>query len=262
MRRSSRRTGPFVLLAAALIAATGCATTDSDEPLRLRYRVPAGETQTIGGPVLLMNQCDEAHEFGLTTDRPDLLRFVTPPPIRVPPSDFARIESELDASNIAPGEYSIKVVAECTDCIEAATECVQGKREVLIDLVVWEPFFTATIHIYSGREDPSFTVVGTHTVAELRDLFQQLQPDASRPAGESVLASKLGYKGITVEMPGGYPRMPQSVVVFRQHIQSFRPAGFHVDDDRALELFLLDRAVENGAISERFRALILGQQAR
>lgn len=97
-----------------------------------------------------------------------------------------------------------------------------------------------TILLYSGRENPTFTLTAEQT-ERFRQLLAAAQPDPEL-RGRSVLPSILGYNGLIVR--GG-----QDLAVYGGRIEiQDREGKRFVSDGGALEDFLLEAATQNKAL--------------
>jgi hypothetical protein len=102
----------------------------------------------------------------------------------------------------------------------------------------------ATVLIYSGRPNPSFTL----SESQFQHLQQLIAAARQDPdfEGESVLPSILGYNGIVVIWSSG-----AGVAVYRNHIEAREQgAKRFLADNGELEEFLLSVATESKALDD------------
>jgi hypothetical protein len=109
---------------------------------------------------------------------------------------------------------------------------------------------TARVLLYSGRPDPTFEITNADEIAQLRALFKQATPE-QKAQGESVIPSKLGYKGFIVENPGNVQDLPARLIVYGGALElGTEHKRFLSDPGARVEAFLLDIAVQRGVIPE------------
>jgi len=109
-----------------------------------------------------------------------------------------------------------------------------------------------TIQAFSGRPNPTYLIeekteesesfIGMIRAARVNDKFEK----------DTVIPSILGYKGIVIESSGDIAEIAPFIAVYRGNIEvRNKTKKFLVDEDGALENFLLNQALKRKAIDEK-----------
>jgi hypothetical protein len=108
-----------------------------------------------------------------------------------------------------------------------------------------------TVSVFSGRPDPHFQIVESAPLDQLRSLLKRASASA-KPEGDSAMPSILGYRGVVIENAGQVAGLPSRVVAFNGVIElGADKRAFVVDEARALEKYLVELALKQGAIDEK-----------
>lgn len=118
------------------------------------------------------------------------------------------------------------------------------------------------ISMFSGRVDPHFELPEGKELDELRARLASA-PRLVDPPRQGVIGGMFGYRGIEVRVRGEVSGLPARIAVFNQAIQlaSADQRDFFVDQDRALERYLLDLALAYEAIDERLHVSLVARLA-
>jgi hypothetical protein len=118
-----------------------------------------------------------------------------------------------------------------------------------------------TVMIYSGRQNPTFTIEDGALIEELQSAVSSGERREDLE-GRTVVPSILGYNGIRVENRSGVAGLPPVLLLYGGTMEA-RDGGtrFLADPDRRLERRLVDAAVERGLFREDDRALGLIREA-
>lgn len=119
-----------------------------------------------------------------------------------------------------------------------------------------------TVLIFSGRPNPTYTLLEDSALA-LAELLENAEVNQG-PYGTTTVPSALGYNGIIVDNPSQLGGLPKRFFVHEENIELEAPAVLpdgskeHLltDQEKGIETFLLDKALENDAINEEMRNFI------
>ncbi len=103
--------------------------------------------------------------------------------------------------------------------------------------------------LFSGRPDPTF-VLPEARLAELTRALNSARENREFQ-GETVLPSRLGYKGFLLLNPARQAGLPTEIAVYRGDIEVAAEPRRFLADGGALEQWLVERAQEAKAIDER-----------
>lgn len=117
---------------------------------------------------------------------------------------------------------------------------------------------SVSLFLFSGRPDPEFQITDQKQLERLRAQLSSA-PKHDEFAGEHVVPSRLGYRGIQVENAGGIEGMPRTFQIYDGAIELVveQRSTFLRDRDRRLERELVDSALKHGAIDAKLHAKIL-----
>ncbi len=103
---------------------------------------------------------------------------------------------------------------------------------------------TVTVHVFSGVPDPKFELADTAQLAELATMLREA-PRQEALGRQTVLGSKLGYIGISVENPEQVAGLPARFAVYRGAIEvGTEGKEFFGDPGNRLASFLLEAAID------------------
>lgn len=117
-----------------------------------------------------------------------------------------------------------------------------------------------TIDIYSGLPNPVFYIskADLDSINELKNAFADASKTSKRMAGNTVQPSRLGYRGIFVENRTRVSGLPGTMSIYRNAINANEDASVIFEDNKNVEVFLLNKARENGVISQEVFERIVG----
>ena len=108
----------------------------------------------------------------------------------------------------------------------------------------------ATVLLYSGRPNPQF-VLDDAALARLRTLINSADERESFDR-QTVVPSILGYNGVMIQNLSRRGALAERIIVYRSDVEiRDKETRFRRDESRAIESFLLQQAVELGAIDRR-----------
>lgn len=117
-----------------------------------------------------------------------------------------------------------------------------------------------TIHVFSGRQNPAFVISDEDTLKQFEELVNKSNA-ADKFSKETVIPSILGYNGIVVKPVGEVTVLTdlEMLAVYNGYIEK-KTTGladtrdvivtFLIDEGGAVEDFLLNLALANGAIDQ------------
>lgn len=113
-----------------------------------------------------------------------------------------------------------------------------------------EKGITVRVLLYSGKPDPTYVLGDGALIGQVKSMIARAEP-ASVSAGEPVIPSILGYKGIIVQNPGRTEGFPSRISVYKERMEVIDDTKrILVDRDGALEKMLLDEAIRRGLIEK------------
>lgn len=108
-----------------------------------------------------------------------------------------------------------------------------------------------TLSVFSGRPDPHYRIEDAASLERVRALLKRSSASAN-VTGDSAIPSILGYRGVIVENAGQVTGVPNRVALFAGVIElGTDKRSFVVDPSRALEKYLVDLALKQGAIDDK-----------
>lgn len=108
-----------------------------------------------------------------------------------------------------------------------------------------------TLSVFSGRPDPHYQVAEAAPLDQIRGLLKRASASA-KPEGDSAMPSILGYRGLVVTNAAQVVGVPSRIVVFNGVIElGTDKRTFVVDEGRALEKYLVELALKQGAIDDK-----------
>ena len=124
---------------------------------------------------------------------------------------------------------------------ESSAEMTEGKSGL-----------SATVLLYSGMPDPTFSIVDDTKIKHIKNLLDKAPKNEKHPKGKSVLPSILGYKGIVVMNSGNIPDFPEYIAVYNGNMEvRNKDKAYLVDKDNTLEKFVLELAKESKALTNK-----------
>lgn len=113
---------------------------------------------------------------------------------------------------------------------------------------------TVQISLYSGRPDPVLPLdpdADSEVLSEIARLVAAAPP-AEGFEGSSVIPSILGYRGVLVHDPASRTRLPVRIAAYDGFLETYDGdrVSFFLDEERQLEIYLLELAVERGVVEE------------
>ncbi len=106
-----------------------------------------------------------------------------------------------------------------------------------------------TVLIFSGRPDPTFSLTRDNEFQTVSSALEKAVENKSF-RGETVIPSRLGYKGILVENISGVKGVPRSIAVRGRDIEIRNKHVLFLRDNGELERYLLEEAMKKGAIDK------------
>lgn len=107
---------------------------------------------------------------------------------------------------------------------------------------------TVTIHLFSGRPDPAFTIANKTFLQALVEQIKKAPVTKDHPQS-SVIPSKLGYRGIVVENPHGIEGLPVRMAIYDGVMEMVGKEKFWAKDE--------NRQIENHLFQEAIRREVL-----
>lgn len=106
-----------------------------------------------------------------------------------------------------------------------------------------------TIEIYSGLPNPILHLDQAE-LDEIKTLLKSTSKVTKKVATDTVQPSILGYRGLLFENRANVSELPAFMCIYRNNINVSENKNEVLEDDEALETFLLEKALEKGVISQ------------
>lgn len=114
---------------------------------------------------------------------------------------------------------------------------------------------SVTLLIFSGRPNPTYTLLKDSAI-ELAELLKNAEVN-NTSYGTTVVPSALGYSGIIIDNPSQLGGLPKRFFVHEENIELEASSGLPdsgeenllIDQEKGVEAFLLEKALENNVIS-------------
>ncbi len=106
-----------------------------------------------------------------------------------------------------------------------------------------------TVDIFSGLPNPVFELDQSE-LNELKARFDKATKPTQQRADETARLPRLGYRGLFIDNPAKLFELPSSITIYRNdiYVDDGGKAALVANED--LEVFLLEVALEKGAISQ------------